>query len=493
MAGNSLKQFLIDTGKFIFLILLGMPFLYIVYIFLWVVYKVIAFIYEDEKYTLASGTENMLGWELFKTKFSYNIMNVQLFTKDVIKEEELRDLFMKRVILARDQNNQLQFSKLTYRINLRAGYQMWCKHENFNIDEHVVTYDGKYPKDEDDLKSIINHICNIPLSTSKPPWQMIIIPFDDSLQFSNNIRTKCLLLVRCHHVMADGISVFRIAIEELAQNRTAFLYLAEKFKRPKPVHQYIENILAMSWLPVITWRAMVCRDNNIIRGPKLSGKKIYDWSQPIQLSTLKHIKNVTSTTLNDVVMSCTAGGLRKFLQQHGAPPDFLQCCIPANLQYLDEPIKVENQYSYLVVKMPTGPMNPIQRLHAQKAIMDKRKRSLDVIVNKWVIQQFCTPIPHRFANFINYTSPCSITFSNIPGPADKSGFDDNTIERLFGFNNLVAKTGIAIMALTYSDSMTISIVVDEAIVKEKSEVKMILQYITDEIQQLNDDVANKQH
>ena len=82
-----------------------------------------------------------------------------------------------------------------------------------------------------------------------------------------------------------------------------------------------------------------------------------------QLADLKAIKNALGGTVNDVVLTVAAGGLRRLLQERGEelPEHGLRAMVPVNLRTTDEGEQLGNRVSSLFVHLPVCEPDPVRR------------------------------------------------------------------------------------------------------------------------------------
>lgn len=57
-------------------------------------------------------------------------------------------------------------------------------------------------------------------------------------------------------------------------------------------------------------------DQHCLHGPKLTGIKTLAWSDPVDLTLIKEIKEATGTTINDVLMACLALTFREYFERY---------------------------------------------------------------------------------------------------------------------------------------------------------------------------------
>jgi hypothetical protein len=85
-----------------------------------------------------------------------------------------------------------------------------------------------------------------------------------------------------------------------------------------------------------------------------------------------------AVTVNDVVLSLTAAGLRRWLARAGAAPGDLRVQVPVSLHDPGEdPHRLGNRDSFMFIDVPLGEPDPIARLRAIAAATSNAKRHHD--------------------------------------------------------------------------------------------------------------------
>ncbi len=83
----------------------------------------------------------------------------------------------------------------------------------------------------------------------------------------------------------------------------------------------------------------------------------------VPLADLKEIKNSLGGTVNDVVLTVTASGLRALLQSRGEPlpAGGLRAMVPMNVRVASEHLALGNRISSLFVELPVAQADPVRR------------------------------------------------------------------------------------------------------------------------------------
>jgi len=58
-------------------------------------------------------------------------------------------------------------------------------------------------------------------------------------------------------------------------------------------------------------------DRNLLHGPALSGARAVSWSRPLSMSAVLRVKDVTRSTLNDLLLAVVTSAFRRYLVRSG--------------------------------------------------------------------------------------------------------------------------------------------------------------------------------
>ena len=139
-----------------------------------------------------------------------------------------------------------------------------------------------------------------------------------------------------------------------------------------------------------------------------------------ELARLKSARGETGATVNDVILSVAAGGLRRYFDRRGEQvPEHLVVLVPMSVRRPDEELELGNRVATLLVSLPVSDPDPVSRLervHAEtarlKASEQARAASLIIEATGW------TPptINRVLAGAIARPLAFNLVVSNVPGP-----------------------------------------------------------------------------
>lgn len=208
---------------------------------------------------------------------------------------------------------------------------MWVDYSSFSIDEHVREIPRDIQSDED-LQSYVSTLLSTDLTRSRPLWQ---------LHYKNRVsaRSQESVLVFVHHpVLSDGISLIRILLKHVVDNRTTQLDIKPRYvgRHDERMLDYIKAYLFghMQILGKLLFSssrenyfkrtASKTRDLNhvstIISPPAQQHqqqRRVVVWSDPFNLTQANRMKLVTRTRMNDLLSAIVISTLKLYMERHG--------------------------------------------------------------------------------------------------------------------------------------------------------------------------------
>jgi diacylglycerol O-acyltransferase / wax synthase len=377
------------------------------------------------------------------------------------------------------------------------GWPLWVDAPAFDIAEHVNVRPVPAPGGEAQVLQVLEQLRRQRLDRSRPLWQMWLLPGVSDGRIG--------LYVKVHHAIADGV----------AGVATLGAFLDADPRAPVPP--------APPWLPgpppstrALLWDNLRRRRSDLARAltglvhPVATARRVRaSWpalretlaagrapktsiNRPIgpgrrfgvvrsQLDLFRRVARAHDATINDVLASAVAGGLRDLLQCRGERVDdvVLRAYVPVSL-HREQPGQARgNQDGMMAISLPIGVPDPVLRLRLIAAeTAERRKRSRPAggtLLRGRVIQRaFLRVMAHqRWANAY---------IANVPGPAVPLFFAGSPMVEVVPMVPLIGNITLGVGALSYADQFTITTVAD---VDECPDVDVFVQGIRDSLSALH--------
>jgi len=188
------------------------------------------------------------------------------------------------------------------------------------------------------------------------------------------------------------------------------------------------------------------------------------------LAELKAVGHGHGATLNDVVLSAVAGGLRALLEDRGEDPDLvLRALVPVSLRRDDEHADLGNRTGALFVDLPCcisdagarlewlAPRTAAQKASGFAAASERLLNQINALAP--VIDLVAGPLLQR-QSFVN------LVVTNVPGPADTIYVGGAAMLDAVPIVPLTGNVTVGIAVLSYAGTVTLGIDTDDAAVPD---------------------------
>ncbi|XP_028781140.1 O-acyltransferase WSD1-like isoform X2 [Neltuma alba] len=344
------------------------------------------------------------------------------------------------------------------------GFEHWRRTE-VDIDRHIKVIANPISATAGDDESAINdylaELCmdTSGLSTDKPLWEVHFL-----------IAHKCLIF-RIHHALGDGISLMSMflascrKVEDPEAPPTIVSFDRKKSSgRNWRDWRNVWGFVVTLWFCVIfsidfVLRCLWVRDRRtVISG----GAGVEDWPRKMatakfRLDDMKVVKKaVTNATINDVLFAIISSGLSRYLDFRGSnglkngiritglamvnlrPQQGLQDL--TNLMRSNSGARWGNKFGMILLPISYHGSNcsdPLEYVRRAKAMIDRKKRSLEAYFSYTVGDFVMSNLGAKFACLLNYRIVCNTTFtiSNVVGPQEEIMLGGNPITFLRAMNS----------------------------------------------------------
>lgn len=326
------------------------------------------------------------------------------------------------------------------------GHPIWIDDARFNLHYHVRHTRLPRPGDERLLKRTVGRIFSQHLDRGKPLWEMWLIEGVEG--------DRVAVVSKVHHCMVDGISGVDLLSVLLTPEPMEKLEATPPWiPRPAPGATQLVRDQALRVLraplgaaaSLVEWvrdqdgaRGQLARRLDALRnsaggrGPLASSTSLNqplgpyrrtDWL-PMDLRPLRAIAKQLGGTVNDVVLSITAGGVRRFLQRTRQEDvrrlDF-RALAPVSLRAADERGKLGNRVSAWIVPLPVDERDPLRRFERVREATAELKRNHAALAGDTIVQLsewIGTTLLALGGRLLELTVPFNLVVTNVPGPRE---------------------------------------------------------------------------
>ena len=186
----------------------------------------------------------------------------------------------------------------------------------------------------------------------------------------------------------------------------------------------------------------------------------------VPLADLREIKDALGGTLNDVVLTVTASGLRALLESRGEalPAGGLRAMVPMNLRAASEHLALGNRVSTLFVELPVAEADPVRRYRETVARSESVKSDPQQAAGSTAVIEIAglaPPVIHAtIAQALYATRLFNVTITNVPGPQQTLYAFGAPLREIHPLVPLAAEHAVGVAALSYDGSVFFGVVAD---------------------------------
>jgi WS/DGAT/MGAT family acyltransferase len=382
---------------------------------------------------------------------------------------------------------------------LETGRPMWVDDASFNLEYHVRHTALPEPGSEQQLRALAARIFSQQLDRSKPLWEFWLVQGLDGNRFA--------LIAKTHHSLVDGVAgvdlstvIFdlqptpaEVPHEDGAwqpRREPSSLELAARgirglIKTPleltakaagaatRPAETLEQIKEGAEGLGELVWAGLNPAPDSPLNVP-IGPHRRYLWVRN-DLAQLKEIKNTFGGTVNDVVLTVVAGGLRKWLRSRGVRTEGLElrALVPVSIRAEHEQGTLGNRIAVMRGPLPVYIEDSVARLRVVKQAMDGLKESKQAVGAEVLtsVQQFAPPTILAQASRLNFSTRLfNLIVTNVPGPQFPLYVLGRELEDLFPVAFLPENHALAVAIMSYNGGLDFGLLADYDAVPDLDEL-----------------------
>src|SRR4051794_15879668 len=321
------------------------------------------------------------------------------------------------------------------RVPLGVNGPTWIDDENFDADRHILRSRAR------DLAEVVDAVMSVPLERERPMWEMWI---------ADNLEDGSIGIVgKVHHCMVDGVAAVELAtlvldVEPQPSDGELTTWtprptpgalellaggLADRTRQGMQIATAPWELLrapgrllkapttAMTMARSLARTVFPLAPDSTLNGPSSPLRHLASLRRPLE--DLRTIKERPSTTINDVVLAASAGGLAGFLAERGDDLLPLKAMVPVNVREEGRAGDLGNRISFMFVELPCQELDPLRRLAGVHWATTLRKTSGDPQETDRTLQALSfapAPVQKMVSHIVSSPKTFNLVVSNIPGP-----------------------------------------------------------------------------
>lgn len=326
------------------------------------------------------------------------------------------------------------------------GHPSWEWDPNFDLSNHLMTAEIESPGSHEQLMDLAAKLFADKLDRTKPLWEMYLVRGLEG--------DRSALISKVHHCLVDGVSgieLLMIVLDVSAEPApTQKQELPERPQIPGPVRLFADaaldtaaqrlDRLADQQSTFIDW-ITTGADRTRSIGRAIETTRPYmtvpvvraPFNQPLRkerrlavsefsFAEIRAIRQSVGGTVNDVCLAILGGAVGRYLEMHQQTTEnrSFRVLTPVNVRREDEQGALGNRVSMLLVEVPVGVRDPVERLKIINArTTSLKERNVADGIN--VFSEMSADVPPMIQAFMGTlpTPPntlANMVCTNVPGP-----------------------------------------------------------------------------
>lgn len=370
----------------------------------------------------------------------------------------------------------LPLARFRQRVARAGGRYRWLEDAPLDWNAHLVRVRLPEPADRRVLEEQVGRWMGEPLAFDRPLWRCYWV---------EQYGAGSALVFRVHHCIADGVALLRVLLT--LTGRTPDSGPATPAERREQARLAAKTAKSLApppgWKSRLRWGAafgaallrQLCLGpdpRTALRG-RLNGQKRVAWSAPVPLADIATIRRHSGGRINDIVLTLVMGALGRYLQARGGVSSklALKLLIPTNLRPYQEEIRLGNEFGAILLKLPSGIVDPLVRLAEVRACMDRIKGTPEALANQLILD-LARWLPGWLERLIlrGFGTKATAVVTNVPGPEHPLFLAGVPLSRVLAWVPQIAGLGIGFSALSYAGAMTLGVTTDDGVVADPWEL-----------------------
>jgi hypothetical protein len=348
---------------------------------------------------------------------------------------------------------------LTRRLGGPSGAPAWVPDTAFRLDDHVVDATNPTPLSVADLNQEIAELFAQRLDRSRPLWRIDVVgPLEDGSR---------ALVWRIHHAMADGKTAVRFAAALLwdveSKTSQAAVPGGEAMATAQRFHERHRRNLA----------GFITREFRRESGPspfdgQIGARRSVAFATAQFGPLRRSARKVAGATVNDAVLACVTGGLRRWMAVGGGSVNELRVKVPVSMHHSSDD-HLGNRDSFFYLGLPLGEADPATRLELIRQESTLRKTNHDAEEMDRALAALSRVSPRlRLVCDRFQMDPREFTLnvSNVPGPSHPVSVVGAPVLAIHDLADIAERHALRVAVVSYGDQLNFGLCADAVLVED---------------------------
>jgi WS/DGAT/MGAT family acyltransferase len=386
-----------------------------------------------------------------------------------------------------------------------SGRFLWVDDPAFDLRRHLTEETLPAPGDDAALAAAIERHLDRQFDFAHPLWEFRIF---------HGHRDGTVVFGKLHHVIGDGVALMTVMLALTDTSRPGPAYSPEAsdletadanpfldiLLRREPesfalakshLEETMPELLRLMIAPVEAYAkvnrallrlaqagalarlvALPPDPKSAFKGPLVRGKKVA-WTERVALDDVKRVGKALGGTVNDVLNTAMAGGLRRYLtgEGSGAASAEFRAVMPVNLRPLEQMADLGNRFGLIFLKLPIGTEDPVSRLAEFTRRAAALKRSAEpLVVLKLLHAMGALPRWFHATMLSIFQTKATAVFTNVPGPRRTLYFAGRAVRDFYFWVPQAGRLGLGVSILSYDGNVRMGVGTDAGLVPDPGRI-----------------------
>ena len=360
-------------------------------------------------------------------------------------------------------------------------HPVWVDDRRFDLRYHVRHASLPNPGNDQQLKSLVGRIISHKLDLRKPLWEFWIVEGLEGGRFA--------LVAKVHHCLVDGISGVELMGAFVRTDPDQRARPAERSfvprRAPLPARLLADEIARRASLPLRTLqsaaRALAQPERALEHAGHLAAGLVetltgsfppasptpfnveigahrrFDWTR-FDLGVVQEVRARFGGTLNDVVLACVAGAVRRYLHDRGIDTDSIdfRAVVPVSRHGPAEQGRLGNRVSMLVTHLPVDEPDPrrrfarvVEETRRLKASGEAEGAEAFETFSDWTVSSLLSGVSRLAAERRSY----NLIVTNVPGPPMPVYMNGAQLLASYPLTPIFSRQALGIALMSYHGSL----------------------------------------
>ena len=383
---------------------------------------------------------------------------------------------------------------LTYRryrqlVERTSGGFFWRDDPHFDLGHHVhrIRLPGRGGKPA--LERLVGELASEPFDPNHPLWTVHLI---------EKYEGGAAVVFRMHHAIADGMALMGVTMKLVdgpgGRSPRAAAEHEEEGWLQSVMAPVVAAINAGAAASSVTAKAALGLARNPLKGAGLvrdgigvagelayllvmptdtptrfkgkpAGSKRVAWCEPLRLPEVKAVSRALGASINDVLLACVAGAMRRYLADCGDRTEGVECraMVPIDLRQPGDP-ELGNRFGIIAVRLPVGIEDPLERLATVRERMNALKTSYEPATTLGLFAALGRlPKIVQDQLFDLLVRRGTAVMTNVPGPSEPLTVAGSLLKQSLFWVPQTGDTGMGVSILSYGGHVQFGLITDAAL------------------------------